>query len=416
MLRRLLCTAAFAAIALVAIANPAVAQPQPAASGDVDLAVQDLATERGISLAEARERIGWQRLAPRLVDEAAARLGDRFGGVWVDGTDRDRVKIGVRGDGTGVARRAATTVGLGDAVDTVAVGHSMSELERGNAWLGTRIAAVNTGAAATLTAGIRPDLNAIELQLPVRGTVTPAQAALVDQARQRLTGMLRIGTYVGQATARACSYPYCDPPLRAGIRIANSGRGCTGAFIARSRVDSTLYQFTAGHCVAGGFTDTWYTHFPNGSVHAIGPRHNHRFSGSGDMAILRINNPTGWHPRAWVYVTSGPDTTTDTTYHLSSDGTSVVGMRICTTGAFFGRSDCGTVTQLGVTATYLGVTVRGLGRGSFCGTGGDSGAPMYASHVAYGLQVAGFSRCDSLYQGIHAAENAMNVNVLHATS
>ncbi|HEU4426303.1 MAG TPA: hypothetical protein VFR67_27505 [Pilimelia sp.] len=67
-------------------------------------------------------------------------------------------------------------------------------------------------------------------------------------------------------------------------------------------------------------------------------------------------------------------------------------------------------------ATYNGVTVRGLGRGSFCGTGGDSGAPMYASHVAYGLQVAGLSECDSLYQGIRASEDAMNVNVLHGSS
>ncbi|WP_162907009.1 hypothetical protein [Allorhizocola rhizosphaerae] len=91
-------------------------------------------------------------------------------------------------------------------------------------------------------------------------------------------------------------------------------------------------------------------------------------------------------------------------------------MRICTTGAFFGRSDCGYVLQLGVTATYGGVTVKNLGRGNFRGVGGDSGAPMYAKHTAYGLQVAGYSMCDSLYQGIRAAENKLNVDVLHASS
>ncbi|MGK3991603.1 hypothetical protein WME99_51630 [Sorangium sp. So ce136] len=58
--------------------------------------------------------------------------------------------------------------------------------------------------------------------------------------------------------------------------------------------------------------------------------------------------------------------------------------------------------------------MRKLGRGSFCGMGGDSGSPMYASHVAHGLQVAGYSECDSLYQGIRAAESVLNVNVLHA--
>ncbi|WP_267888063.1 hypothetical protein [Sorangium cellulosum] len=39
---------------------------------------------------------------------------------------------------------------------------------------------------------------------------------------------------------------------------------------------------------------------------------------------------------------------------------------------------------------------------------------MYAKHVACGLQVAGYSECDSLYQGIRAAETVLNVNVLHA--
>jgi hypothetical protein len=448
MLRRLLCAAAVAtalvglmpAAAAVAAAPtaaeraavaaaartpvPATAAP-PAAPADVDLAVRDLAADRGISLGEAQRRIGWQRLAPDLARDAAARLGDRFGGVWIDTADNDRVKIGVvgwnAGDGAAAwgdaaVRGAAAAKGLAAAVDPVAVRHSLAELERGNAWLAGRLVAVNAGAGATLTAGIRPDRNAVELQLPAAGTLTAAQRGLVDEARLRLGSALLVGAYAGRATARACAYPYCDPPLRGGIRITNSGRGCTGAFIARSRVDSALYQFTAGHCVAGGFTDSWSTRFTNGSTHVVGPRHNSRFASNGDMAILRINNPAGWTPRAWVYVTAGPDTTTDTTYHLSSDGASTVGMRICTTGAFFGRSDCGTVTQLGVTATYGGVTVTGLGRGSFCGTGGDSGAPMYASHVAFGLQTAGFSQCDSLYQGITAAENAMNVNVLHATS
>jgi hypothetical protein len=422
MLRRLRHAVAIAAIAAAVAATSAVAVAPAAATAPptttgADLAARDLAADRGIDLAEAQRRIAWQAMAPRLAEEASARLGDRFGGVWIDTTDNDRVKLGVVGGGYDAARLAATAAGLAAATDTVAVRRSLRELERGNAWLGARIAVVNAGAAATLTAGIRTDLNAIELQLPHAGALTAAQRALVDQARRRLGDALRVGMYAGQAVARACAYPYCDPPLRGGIRITNSGRPCTGAFIARSRVDSVLYQFTAGHCIAGGFTDNWSTRFTNGSSHVIGPRHNHRFASSGDMAILRINNPSGWQlPRAVVYVTSGPDTTADQTYHISSDGTSSVGMRICTTGGSYGRSDCGTVTQLGVTATYNGVTVRGLGRGSFCGTGGDSGAPMYASHVAYGLQVAGFSECDSLYQGIQASEDAMNVNVLHGSA
>lgn len=41
---------------------------------------------------------------------------------------------------------------------------------------------------------------------------------------------------------------------------------------------------------------------------------------------------------------------------------------------------------------------------------------MYSGHVAYGLHVAGFSECDSLYQSIRGAEYYMGVNVLHGSS
>jgi hypothetical protein len=201
--------------------------------------------------------------------------------------------------------------------------------------------------------------------------------------------------------------------LRGGNRIHNSGFNCTNAFVARSKVGSAMYQFTAGHCVVGSLADTWSTRFTNGTLHNIGPRHNSIFDIRGDMAILRINNPLGWRPENWVNVTGGPDTTSNPTYTIKAESSSIVGMRICTTGGSFGRSDCGVVTQLGVTASYGGRIVTGLGRATTCGVPGDSGAPMYAGHVAYGLLVAGRSLCDTFYQGILGAELRMNVNVIH---
>lgn len=117
-------------------------------------------------------------------------------------------------------------------------------------------------------------------------------------------------------------------------------------------------------------------------------------------------NTAGWNARAWVFVTggAGSGTTRDESYPIRVDGTSRVGMRICTTGGFYGRSSCGTVTE-------LGVGPEGFGRGNFCGRAGDSGAPMYANNTAYGLQQGGYSECDGLYQGIRGAENLLNVNV-----
>lgn len=392
-------------------------QPAAATRGEREWEVEGYARERGVSYAEAERLLDLQALAPELDDLLLRELGDRFGGVWIDVAGGDRILVGVtRGAGTdaaAVVRDVARKIGLTEGYDIVPVRRSVAEIERVNDWLGAEIEKVNDGADATLTAGIRTDLNAVELQLPAEGRLTDAQRDLASTAKARLGDLLVVGSYAGRATARACTYPNCDAPLRGGIQITNSGTGCTGGFIARSKVDSVLYQFTAGHCAFLNF-DNWSTRFTDGSSHVVGPVWNWAWHKGGDMAILRINNVPGWNPKPWVYVTSGADTTTNTAYTIASDNKSVLGMRICTTGAFYGRSDCGRVTQLGVTATYGGVTVRNLGRGSFCGTGGDSGAPMYAKHVAYGLQVAGYSECDSLYQGIRAAETVLNVNVLHA--
>lgn len=383
------------------------------------------ARQRGIGLAEARQRLSWQAVAPDLSEAVARDLGTRSGGVWVDVHDGDRVKVGVVGGpdpGTAeIVRRAADAVGLAtDGYDLVGVRHPLATIEADNDWLGVEIARVNEGASATLAAGLRPDRNAVELQAPRTGTLTAAQQALVAEARNRLGEKLLVGSYEGRPEPRSCGLVYCNTPLRGGVRISVSGLGsCTSGFAAKSKVDDKRYLLTAGHCgEASGTTANWTTKTYGGSAinYIIGPVWHWQWHGGGDMGIIRVNNATWWDPTAWVFVTDGPDTTRDETYHISSDNVSVLGMRICTTGSFYGNSDCGFVTQLGMTVTYGGVTVKKLGRASFCGVQGDSGSPMYALHVGYGLQVSGFSECDSLYQGIRSAELALNVNVLHGNS
>jgi hypothetical protein len=415
---------------LLLIASTPAAAPTGRSAALTGLASVDdaeaagFARERGIPLEEARKRLSWQAVTPDLADVLARDLGNRSGGVWIDVHDGDRVKVGVVGGPdsktTEIVRRAADAVGLvADGYELVAVRHPLATIEADNDWLGAEIARVNDGAVATLTAGLRPDLNAVELQTPRQGSLTNAQQALVVTAQDRLGDKLVVGTYEGHLQARSCNYPYCTKPLRGGVRIWATDIGaCTGGFIAQSKVDDKLYMFTAGHCgAASGLDKNWTTKLygSNGANYVIGEVWHWVWGGTGDMAIVRINNPGWWTPEPWVVVTDGPDTTANGAYHISSDKTSVLGMRICTTGGSYGRSDCGFVTQLGMTATYVsGVTVHNLGRGSFCGTGGDSGAPMYALHTAHGIQVGGFSECDSAYQGIKAAETKMNVNVLHS--
>jgi hypothetical protein len=404
------------ACVLVLATPPALAGARTSADGEASA----FARERGIPIAAATQRLDWQRAAPDLAVRLTTDLEARFGGVWIDVQDNDRVKVGVVGvadaPSQAIVWRAAQDLGVDAGVDLVPVRYPARDLDRHNAWLSGEVARVNAGATVTLTAGLRTDLNAVELQTPSLGVLTSSQSALVADATHRLGSALIVASYSGVPRPWGCSYPYCDPPLRGGIRIWGSQHGCTGGFIARSRADAKLYQFTAGHCIDGGANDDWYTLFTNGEAHAIGDWHHWKWASSGDMAIVHIDNEPGWNPRGWVQVTSGPDTTADSTYHISSDNYSVIGMRICISGSYYGRSDCGRVTHLGVTVTYGHVTVHNLGRSTACGGPGDSGGPMYAHHVAYGLVLGGYSECQSFYQGIRAAEHDMNVDIVHDVS
>jgi hypothetical protein len=411
------------ALALVATLTPLVttaASPALAGSDDFANEAEGFAKERGISEAEARRRMAWQLVAPDLDEKLQSDLGTRYAAVWIDIRDGDRVKIGVAGPIDSqvktIVRNATVAVGLSE-FDTVQVRRSMNELSANNTWLADEISRVNTGAAVSLGAGIRTDLNAVQLSIPTTGTLTAAQKELITLAQARFGDGLVFGQTSGVFRTMACAAPYCDKPLRGGVKINHPDTWCTAGFMAQSKVDTKKYVVTAGHCARGNGSG-WSSKTTALTTVPIGPVHRWIFDTFiGDMAIIRIDDPssTGWSPQPWVYVTWGLHTTENTAYHISSDKMSIVGMRICTTGAATRMSNCGRVTELGFTATLDGwLSMRNLGRTSNCGKGGDSGAPMFASHVAYGILVGGIEgECDIVYQGIRTAERELNVNILH---
>jgi hypothetical protein len=310
-------------------------------------------------------------------------------------------------------------------------------------WLGTQLDKLSRHNAGPidLSSDYRTDLNRV--QLDVAGhDLAAGERALVASAKARYGDMIQMvaqpaGSSVG--VPLDCTHPYCYPPLRGGINITNPGSAsslyfgasCTGSFIAASRTDGKLYEFTAGHCAGEGlysWTGTWYTKFPDGSTHAVGPVSNYVYGNSGDEAILTINNPNGWMlPQGWVYVTAGSSgTTLNERYPITSAQYSTLNQRICTTGAASGSTTCGVVTALGVNHQFCATlptasctTVNNLGQTNMCQTEGDSGAPLYAGNQAFGLlsgQWDAHTPCTTLYQGIISAENAMNVNIVLANN
>jgi hypothetical protein len=171
----------------------------------------------------------------------------------------------------------------------------------------------------------------------------------------------------------------------------------------------------AGHCRDLGGAGNWYVYQPSTGIrHEVGPVHNSVFDSTGDFAILRIDNLAGWNPKHWVYVHASADTALDPQYNIVNDGGSVVGLRVCLSGARTGTR-CGEVESVNVRDDAFPYTDQ-LAQVDLCAGPGDSGGPIYSGHVARGILHGGpeGGACfNILYQGVQEAENRLSVNIIH---
>jgi hypothetical protein len=117
-----------AAAGLAATSGPvhsAAVPLTPYLADTADPAVTSLAAEAGISVAEARNRIGWQVPAAELDEALRSTMDESFGGLWIDRSDGGRIKVGVTKTPAAPALASAITARRLDAVtDLVPVRHS----------------------------------------------------------------------------------------------------------------------------------------------------------------------------------------------------------------------------------------------------------------------------------------------------
>ena len=401
----------------------------PYLAAATDPAVTTLARDRGISIDEARRRIGWQEPAMLLGDELGRALGDRFGGLWFDEAGGGRVKVGLVGADSGAAAALIARRKLTAVTDLVAVQQSYAGLEQAHAWLSEAIIKANpptaNGQISGLASALLVDKNQVQVQLPRGQTLNAAQRAVVAAAKRRLGPRLAVGSWSGQIHTEACEWGLgpaiwdCDPPLRGGVGIVSfsgtSRATCTAGFNVRSTSDSKWYVLTAGHCGAKG--TSWEGQPPNPPPNSwavtIGAMHNSVNSPSSynDYGIIANESELSyWHPGPYVYVHLSPDTTENSLYPIKAVGGSTKGLRVCVSGAVSG-TDCAPVKQTGwpVAGGYAVV--------DYCTTGGDSGAPVFSGNYARGIHVGamrGAVAChDRLYQGVAEATQQLHVSVVH---
>jgi streptogrisin B len=183
--------------------------------------------------------------------------------------------------------------------------------------------------------------------------------------------------------------------ITGGDAIYGGGYRCSLGFNVHS--GSTYYFLTAGHC--GEVASTWYSN--SGQSTVLGTNVSYSFP-TNDFALVRYTGSAA-HPS-----TVGSQT-------ISSAGTPAVGATVYRRGSTTGTHS-GRVTALNATVNYGGgdIVYQTI-QTTVCAEGGDSGGPLYAGSVAYGLTSGGSGNCSSggttFFQPVVEALNYYGVSV-----
>ncbi|MFE0515151.1 S1 family peptidase [Streptomyces sp. NPDC058964] len=200
----------------------------------------------------------------------------------------------------------------------------------------------------------------------VDSTVSKAEIAKIRRQAGTTSGALTIKHTPGRF----------NKLITGGDAIYGGSYRCSLGFNVHS--GSTYYFLTAGHC--GEVASTWYSNSSHSTV--LGTNVGYSFP-TNDFALVRYTNSSIAHPSA----VGGQTITSAAT---PSVGTTVY-RRGSTTGTHSGR-----VTALNATVNYGGGDiVYGMIQTTVCAEGGDSGGPLYAGTVAYGLTSGGSGNCTS---------------------
>ncbi|WP_330340922.1 S1 family peptidase [Streptomyces sp. NBC_00557] len=200
----------------------------------------------------------------------------------------------------------------------------------------------------------------------VDSTVSKAEIAKIKQQAGANAGALTIKHTPGRF----------NKLISGGDAIYGGQYRCSLGFNVHS--GSTYYFLTAGHC--GQVASTWYSNSSHTTV--LGTNVGYSFPGN-DFALVRYTNSSVSHPSAVG------------SQSITSAATPSVGQTVYRRGSTTGTHS-GRVTALNATVNYGGGdVVYGLIQTTVCAEGGDSGGPLYAGTVAYGLTSGGSGDCTS---------------------
>lgn len=352
---------------------------------------------------EAETAARWtdlQAKAGDIVTPLRKALGDRSGGASFD-TANGVFRFSVaKGGSVAAAHEVARQLGIEQDTEIVEVAYSERELVAAHRRVLEQLGQLLADGKVT---GY-PSITTNSIVVEVAKDVTIADSSAIQ--RVAASSPVPVDVVKGEpavfnATETHCAFmniwgvvePYCDQPLRAGVRIRRSGSTnvdvCSVAFAAQSATER--YFMTAGHCADYGGGGTWYSvNSAQGAVRDIGNASTRYYGGAGDAGLIRIiNGQQHWDPwlgfHAWAVV---PNVTEY--YPITHKTWGYQGMGLCHVGsqswAAVNAGLCGTIEATGVGITYdSGVTLWGMTRTTACGRRGDSGGPWLHAYHAVGI-------------------------------
>lgn len=280
----------------------------------------------------------------------AAKLGSKSAGIYLNAQGQTVVTV--------TTKSAAATVRAAGAVPKM-VTRSAADLKRATSTLDASAKVPGTAWAV--------DPAANQVLVSVDSTVTGSKLAAVKAAVAKLGAAARLESVPGTFSTK----------INGGSAIYGGGYRCSLGFNVIS--GSTYYFLTAGHC--GEVASTWYANSNHSTV--LGDTVGYSFPGD-DYALVRYTGSVSHPGTVNLYNGRNQD--------ITSAGTPAVGATVYRSGSTTGVHS-GRVTALDTTVNYAEGTVYGLIQTTVCAQGGDSGGPLYAGTVAYGLTSGGSGNC-----------------------
>ena len=425
----------FAGMLALCIAPPFANGEEQWASEDADvqrIASAYYAKKYSVDLREAERRLTIQDRGAGIEDDIVKVLGDQYAGVWYDEADAGKLKIGMTqaaGKHADEVRQITDRYGIAAATDLVAVRFTEAELE-----------AIQSCVRKSIEDMIEAGRARTSYNTKSNTVVVTALATLPRLEEARVKGLAEISGVIVRrvdvpallSKLNACNVTFCNPPFRGGrfIRRVTTHAECTAAFIARDNTNpNQLWVLTAGHCIFFAGLP-WEAKDESNNFSVIGFSAFFSFSGAPgrDAGKISISSGGGWAtptalPAVVVKSSSNPldsiiFTNYNPNYEIKATSLSSIGKVLCRTGMKTG-TECGTVIELGADESSVGpdgktFTFHHMGRLDVCDTqNGDSGGPLYKTHLAFGIY-SGTGDCYEVYQGVRAAESALNVKVIVA--